>query len=852
MQEILKIKKQFETEKEKLFNNQEVLEDAFKFCINYSLLVEEYIFKVLAKQKIKFVLVAAGSFSRRELSPYSDIDLMFILDNIEGHEKGIEDSVTLLWDIGIEISHTVREFSDIDKFLEDDLTSFTQFFETRFLIGNKELYKTWNEKILSVLDETHKTRLLNQYFSDIKLRHKKYGESPKVLEPNVKSSAGGLRDFHTIEWIYSIKNNTIISNQEEITQTELFLLKMKKEKFIDSRGVKRLLNSYKTLLRVRNLLHVLSNRREDRLEFTLQEKIAHSLGYTENNWKEFMFEYFIATNIVFRFSRTLVKKYEEELSTPVSEFLSIELDEDFSIKDNLIYLNKERELSISEAMRGFYYRGLHKARFSQNLRSIIINSALDVEDSEQYSLSSSVFFREILKLPYKVGETLSVMNGLGILGAFLPEFGSLIGFFQPGVYHCYTADEHTLIAIKNLECLKENDSLLGHIFDSIKVKDTLYLSVLLHDIAKPESISGHEIIGAEIAETIMMQLGYGQEETELVQFLVKNHLAMEQVAFRRNLKDPETLDNFVSLFSSKTELNYLFLLTYADLSAVSPVVWTSWKSELLEELYKKSCSMLNDKLSGKELLYENTLAMISNPNIANNDVVKSHVESIDDASYLQLYSHEEINEHVKEIESGNKVSVFFKEENGFTNITVIARDSESLLARLCGSLSISDLNIHDAKIFTRKDGIVIDNFNVTDFRSKRFVEEEKYSSIKKNIVAALLNELHITQEFNKIKSRWWRIENKLFKRKDKIKIDFEEYDNYSIIDVHSPDRIGMLYQITSKMNELGLVIYFAKIATKSDDVVDSFYVLDRNGNKITDSDYELITLELKLAIDEIL
>jgi len=852
MQETLEIKKQFETEKEILFNNQEMLEDAFKLCINYSLLVEEYIFKALSKRKVKCVLVAAGSFSRRELSPYSDINLMFILKNLEGYEKGIEESVALLWDIGIEISYTVREFSDIDKFLKDDLTSFTQFFETRFLIGNKELYKTWNEKILSVLDEKHKTRLLHQYFADIKKRHKKFGESPKALEPNVKLSAGGLRDFHTIEWIYSIRNNTIISNQEEITQTELFLLKMKNEKFIDGRAVQRLLNSYKTLLRVRNMLHVLSSRRDDRLEFTLQENIALALGYTESNWKEFMFEYFNATNIVHRFSRTLVKRYEEELSTPISEYLSIELDDDFSIKDNLIYLNKERELSISEAMRVFYYRGLHHARFSQSLRSTIINSALDVEESEQYSLSSSVFFREILKLPHKVGESLSVINSLGILGAFLPEFRDLIGFFQPGVYHRFTTDEHTLIAIKNLESLYESNTFLGNIFDSIKVKDTLYLSVLLHDIAKPMSISGHEIIGAEIAETIMMQLGYEQEETELVQFLVKNHLSMEQVAFRRNLNDPETLDNFVALFANKKQLNYLYLLTYADLAAVSPIVWTNWKSELLEELYKKSCAMLSDKLSGEELLYENTLAMISNPKIADNIKVKSHIESIDDASYLQLYSHEEINEHVKEIESGNRVSLFFKEKNGFTNITVITRDSESLLARLCGALSISDLNIHDAKIFTRKDGIVIDNFNVTDFKFNKLVEEEKYSLIRRNVNAALLNELHITQEFNKLKSRWWRIENKLFKRKEQTKIDFEEYDNYSIIDVHAPDRIGMLYQITSKMNELGLVVYFAKIATKSDDVVDSFYVLDRNGNKITDSDHELIILELKLAIDEIL
>jgi [protein-PII] uridylyltransferase len=248
MQKTLEIKNQFKREKEKLFTDSEMLKDAFKLCINYSLLVEEYIFKVLAKKKVKCVLAAAGSFSRRELSPYSDIDLMFILKKTEGYEKEIEESVALLWDIGIEISHTVREFSDIDKFLAEDLTSFTQFFETRFLIGNKELYKKWNEKILSVLNDSHKERLIMQYFADIKKRHVKYGNSPKVLEPNVKSSAGGLRDFQTIEWIYLIKNNIIISTQEEVTQTEQLLLTMKNEKFIDRRIANRLLNSYKKKL----------------------------------------------------------------------------------------------------------------------------------------------------------------------------------------------------------------------------------------------------------------------------------------------------------------------------------------------------------------------------------------------------------------------------------------------------------------------------------------------------------------------------------------------------------------------------------------------------------------------------
>ncbi len=852
MNDIQNIKTQFVEEKELLFNNEEMQKNSFKFCINYSLLVEEFIYRALASKKLNCVLVASGSFSRRELSPYSDIDMMIIFREVEGNEDQIRELVSSLWDMGIEASHTIREFSDIKRFLEEDLTSFTQFFETRFLIGDKELYKEWNKQIFNVLTEKDKKRLIYQYFGDIQMRHKKYGESPKVLEPNVKSSAGGLRDFHTVEWIYLIKNNTILNTQEEITQTEMFLDVLKKENVIDNRAVGRLLSSYQELLRARNMLHLLHKRKQDRFEFVDQEKIAKILGYQDHDWKQYMYNYFSATNIVYRFSRTLVKLYEDEITRPISEFLTIDLDDDFSIKDNVLFAKGDKSYTVSEMMRVFYYRGLHSARFNQKLRAMIIESALDVEEHEEYEISSSVFFREILKLPQNVGETLSVMNGLGVLGAFLPEFRDLVGFFQPGVYHCYTADEHTLIALKNLEKLNNENSTLGTLYNSFKYKDILFMAVLLHDIAKPMSISGHEIIGAEVSETIMRNLGFSVENTEMVGFLVRNHLLMEQVAFRRNLNDAETLDNFTSLFQSKEALDLLYLLTYADLSAVSPVVWTNWKGDLLEELYQKSISMLSEKLSGEELLYENTLATINDPKIANNEAVQSHLESIDDVGYLHLYTKEEINEHVKEIESTSDVSIFFKEDNEFTNITVITGDSESLLSRLCGILSINDLNIHDAKIFTRKDRIVIDNFNVSHFRTHEPIGESQYADIEKSIKAAVRNEVQLKREFERLKSKWWRIENKFFKRKSKIKIEFETYDKYSIIDVYSPDRLGLLYQITSKMYDLGLIIYFAKIATQSDDVVDAFYVLDRNGKKITESDYDLITLELNSAIEELL
>ncbi len=262
--------------------------------------------------------------------------------------------------------------------------------------------------------------------------------------------------------------------------------------------------------------------------------------------------------------------------------------------------------------------------------------------------------------------------------------------------------------------------------------------------------------------------------------------------------------------------------------------------------------MLDDRVTAQELLSYNLREIISGSEIPSEDSFIDHIESINDLGYMQHFSTEEINQHIEEIEKGSAVSVFFKIDEPFTVVTVITRDSEALLSHLCGALSINDLNIHDAKIFTRKDGIVIDSFNVTDFRTNKPIGDERYAKITKDLNLAIENELQITKEFNQIKSKWRRLESKLFKRKGKIKIAFEKHDKYTIIDIFSPDRLGLLFQVTKKMNELGLSIYFAKISTKADDVVDSFYILDRNRKKISVDVYELITHELTQTIEEML
>jgi [protein-PII] uridylyltransferase len=847
--------KNFLSARDKLFHEYRRQKDSLKFSMKYSILAEEYIRHIAGDKKYEFALASSGSFSRRELSPYSDIDIFIISDAPHKYEEEISSLLRSLWDNGIEVSHVIRDFTDISRYLESDLHSFTQFFETRFILGSMEVYTKFNELLFAAFGETEQKRLLNELIADRKARYDKYGDSPKVLEPNVKFSAGGLRDFQLVEWMYIIKHKQLLNRQEESTQAEIFLKILREEKYTTPAECRRVEHSYRLVMAVRNLLHLNCGHKNDRFEFIMQPVIASFFTRKKEGIKFFMKEYFKAANVINRFSKSVVNIFREEISNPIPDSLAITIDEDFIIKGKTISLVNSGELNFSDILRGFYYRGKYSAHFDEQLRSRIVETVENNLEQGHYGIDSSVFFREILKLDKNVGQTLSVMNELGVLGAFMPEFGDMVGFFQPGVYHTYTADEHTLVTIQNIEKLEKDTSLLGKLYNSIKNKEIVYLALLFHDIGKPIDISGHEIIGAEMASSIMSRLGYSDDEIDRVTFLVKHHLLMEQVAFRRNLNDPDTLNTFSLNFSSVEDLNMLYLVTYADLSAVNPAVWTSWKSDLLSELYGKAKSMIEEQISGEELLYASTFSTqdISKlSDVLSDDHVQEHIDSINDISYANIFSDEEIARHIEEINKGITLSVIFKETNGFTGMTVITRDHPGLLSKICGVLSINDANIHDARIFTRKDGIVIDTFSVTDFRTHKKIDPAKYSKVEKDLSDVLRGITQLSYEFAGMKSRWKRIESKLFKRTGKVKIAFEKHKKYTIIDVFSPDRLGFLYQVTTKMNELGLIIYFAKIATKGDDIVDAFYVLDRSGRKVSPNDYDLIKTELTETITNLL
>jgi len=848
------LKSSFDAEKSFLFSDLSFLFDAYKFCVRYSSLIEEYTLKTVSRKNYNFALAACGSFCRRELSPKSDIDLIFIIDKEENFSDDIKECIANLWTVGIEASHTLRTFEDIDLFFESDIQSFTQLFETRFLYGNYELFLRWKSKLSEKIDTSSIVDVFNKFYQDIKSRHKKYGNSPKTLEPNVKQSAGGLRDLQSVEWIYSIRNKLNIADETELTQTEkFFLLLGEKEKF-SIKEINRAYEAYKFILGIRNLLHALNNRKADRLDYENQEKIAEVIGktYGYNSIQDLMKKYFECSNVLHRFSRTILRKFDEELNDPIDDLLIIKLDDDFAIKDKVISYISNEPLTLSDIIRAFYYRGLHSKRFDERLRSLIIDQIQEYEGVGLVKSKSSVFFREILKLEKNVGETLTAMNELGVLQAAIPEFKDMVGFFQKGVYHWYTADDHTLIAIKNLEKLSDQDTKLAKLFKGLKEKELLYLAVLFHDIGKPIILSGHEIIGAEIAANVMTRMGYNEREVKLVAFLVRNHLLMEQTAFRRNLNDPETLNSFAENFENEKQLEMLYLLTYADLSAVNPMVWTNWKNQLLEELYGKTKEMILKKIKGEEILIAKRLEI-------NEELLKeigqefaNHSLLIDDDNYFSAYTKEEIIEHIDTINKNLPLSVIFKEDEHFTNVTIITKDQKGLLAKLCGVFSINDIDIHDAKIFTRKDGIVIDTFNTLDFRTKEKLDLQKREKVKKDIAKVLEGELSLAVEFKNMKSRWKWIEKKIFNKEGRVKVSFEETEKYTIIEVFSPDRLGLLYTIAKTFEELDISIYFAKIATRGDEIVDIFYALDQNNRKINPLNYDIIRYQLKTSICELL
>ena len=813
----------------------------------------------------KIAAVGVGGYGRAELCPHSDVDITFIVTS------GIEASflaqrvMHFLWDMGLNIGHSVRNIGQVVDTYTGDHDSWAAILEYRYVAGSKEIFKSLEAAIHDFVSSNNDRSFVKSTLDGITVRHNKYGKSTSLLEPNVKKSAGGLRDLHALLWMFRSMFPDFLPNIESSNAEPAirgFLETLLAKGYINQLQFNHTSDAFEFILRTRQSLHYQSSSLNDLLDFEIQKKIAAEMGSVGDDQSRavetFMRDYYRHARKIYRLNQVLSDKVRAMLGRePTGRQVSF-LDDDYALSDNKISFRKNPGRDSIRLFRAFKHKAETGLHFDEDVHETLAQELEVFSDPEfRKSAESASIFRSILLSKGNVAFTLKSMNELGVLGRYLPEFGRLIGFFQHNVYHYFTADEHTLTAVENLETIAERDPILGDILGSISRRDVLYLGVMFHDIAKPLSIGKHEIIGVDVAEAALSRIGF-DDAIEDVCFLVRNHLKMEQIAFRRNIGDPETVFTFTRLFASAEQLKMLYLLTYADLSAVNPGVWTKWKAQLLHELYKKSLLIIEESLDSEAVssmqeeqrsLRERSI--LSKMPADQLDGARKHFNSIKNELYTVVFEDKEIVRHIEAIESDfGDLDISFNQNEDYTDVTIIAHDAPFQLSRFCSSLSANDANIVNANIFTRDDGVIIDRFKVFDNITRKGLTTLQMQRIESDLRGIVAGDTGPDLLFEKHRIRWQRKLRSEFNPNIKVGVQTSETNDFTLIEVFAPDSLGFLYKVTHAISSSGMSIHFAKIATRVDGIVDTFYVLRNDMSKPTQSELELLRGDILRIVND--
>ncbi|MBI5474011.1 MAG: [protein-PII] uridylyltransferase [Ignavibacteriae bacterium] len=835
-------------------------ESGFATCSALAGMMDDVIRKAYdasARSGERIAVLALGGYGRAELCPKSDVDVMILAgagDHKALAEQAAKQLLHVLWDAGLDVGHSVRTVEEGIAQHGQAIESWASMLECRLVCGDQSLAQEFFDAMGRRVAAGNDAWFIEGVFEEVRLRHERFGNSVKLLEPNLKKSAGGLRDFHAIFWLYRANDPAYFFRIDPaVPASKSFLDGLMRNGVLDASEHAIVLSALEFILRARHEMHFRRQIAADSMEYSVQREVAETLGYGPladmHSVEVFMREYYLHARVIFRLFQNLSHRFQEmterrRSSSHVPEPLNEKL---VRIDDAIAAAAAAQQLgSACDVLEVFAISAEHELEIDAGLRRVLANSAACFNDEQRRSSDAALMFRRILN-SRRVAKTLADMNELDLLSAYIPEFGRLVAFFQHNVYHYFTADEHTLIAIGNAERLREQSNVLHEVFRNLRRKDVLYLALLLHDIGKPRGVADHEITGVEIARDVLDRLGM-QRDFDDISFLIRNHLVMEQVAFRRNIHDPATIKEFAARFAKPELLDYLYLLTFADLSAVNTNVWTGWKASLLQELYQLTSEVLRRDLKGvqidqfRQLRHEETVdALVErlSESMSREDV-HAHLNGIQSEAYVALFTDDEIEEHIRKIGSEETVSTMFSHQEGHTEVTVIADDAPFALSKFCAVLSANDANIFDANVFTREDGVIIDRFRVSDASTKGELSHDVCVKIAKDLNDVLEGRIDIAHLFAAHRRKWKRRQRHPVNPHTRTDVQFEDNPTYTIIDVYAPDSLGFLYRITETMSKLGLDIYFAKIATRVDGILDAFYVLDRNGGRITDPERQQV------------
>ena len=791
-------------------------------------------------------VLALGGYGRKELCPYSDIDLMFLYKprNKTLAKDVVEKLLYLLWDLNLDVGHSVRT---IDECLElagedEDTTILTSLLDGRFVFGDQELYSEFDRALYEDLLPAISGKFIQSKIEENDSRINRFGRSVYLLEPNLKESEGGLRDINYALWIAQAKFK--VKSFSELLPKGVLIEK----------ELKTFEKGLNFLLLIRSELHYLAGRYEDRMSFEFQESIAKFLGFKDAELpavERFLRIYYLRANDIREQSKRLIERCTADQGAKVRSPKKTKLPHGFVIQGGSLSVTDPEEFEEDPAnlMRAFEYSDLHQVKMSGYLMDLIREqvSVTTIDESVRSNPEFNASFLRILKKGNNVADVLFEMNRLRLLGYYIPEFGKIVCMAQHDAYHVYTVDIHSIFMVREIENLltyKYYDELplLTKTAESLLNRHVLYLACLFHDMGKGEG-RNHAQKGAAMIPKLSKRMGLTKYESEQLEFLVKHHLIMSHFSQRRDIHDYSMIVRFAKSVKTLETLSLLYLLTFADIKSVGPDVWTNWKAMLLKELFIRTAKVLEQGEFKKEEP-EDRLKRVSEEviKILGRKVSKTKVRNILKAmpdSYFLGFSPMKIANHVEFMDrskddTGFEISYFPNQE--YDELTFWGFDEPGIFSKLCGVIRVSGLSVLGARITTRTDGRILDVFYINRLGKSIMEEFERWKKLEENLNGLLSGKLDIEALLTKRKKNMPKFSKSIPQYPTRIEVDNESSDIATVVDIYTYDRAGLLYDITKAIKELSLSVVYAKISTKVDQVVDAFYVTDTKGEKITDKE----------------
>lgn len=809
-------------------------------------------------------LVALGGYGRRELAPYSDIDLMFLFrpDAREAVARLSREVLHHLWDVGFQVGHSVRTIQDALELASTDLTVRTAMMEARYLAGSPDLFQEFQHRYLVRVARRGVDRFIERKMEERRREYQKFGETVYLLEPNVKKSKGGLRDLHILQWVGMVRyqaatiqdlaDRGLLSRQDYLALTE----------------------AREFLWRVRAFLHFRAGMAQEILSFDEQVWLAQRFGFQDRPHllavEQFMQQYYRHTMGLHEICIRFVDRCRgvSWLNRLAQLWPGAKLDGCFVVAG--------RYLTVPARLHN---RVLNNPELLLRLFDLASSCRLKIETGfldeihrhvdalpEQAFLAPAVsrIFLHILSGPGSVAEALEAMHRAHLLEKIIPAFTTVRGLMQFNQYHKYTVDEHSLLAVAEAEALSRSQGILGEVYREIRRKDILHLAILLHDLGKGRE-EDHSEVGKAIAGETAARLGFDEQETQTLVFLVHRHLLMAHTAFRRDPYDEKVLLSFARAVGTPEVLRKLLVLTAADIAAVGPGVLTRWKEALLIELYVQTMPAVSgerESADGAVRLGRLARDIAQEPALMEAGVDEFWVESQlrqFPLRYVFGTTPTRIAVHlaaIKRLRTGEVlVEEFFNEALGLCEYTVVTTDdlTPGIFSKIAGVMAVKGLHILDAQIMTRQDGVVLDIFQVTDADYAGAPPAERRADIMQTIIRALKGKETIEGLMARSRRLSTRRQLPANRQPTEVRVDNETSDRFTIIDVFADDRQGLLYVIAHAIFKLGLSVHAARISTRLDQVADVFYVTDHRESKIEDPDrLEAIRMSIKQEIENFL